>query len=87
MEYCHSCLLSTTHPTTKFFKKGNKVIDGSVVIKCQACLNYEKRENIDWRYRQLELMELCDKHRLNYTYDCICAVSGGKGQVCRQVNG
>ena len=46
---------------------------------CQACRNYEKRENIDWESRKKELDELCNKYRRNDGYyDCLIPVSGGK---------
>jgi len=47
---------------------------------CQACVNYERRKNIDWSKRYRELEQLCDKYRRfrGKSYDCIIAVSGGK---------
>ncbi len=47
---------------------------------CQACVNYEKRKQIDWGKRLDELRELCQRHKNNTSggYDCMIAVSGGK---------
>ena len=46
---------------------------------CQACLNYEKRQTIDWDRRFEELKVLCKKHkREDGYYDCLIPVSGGK---------
>lgn len=46
---------------------------------CQACLNYDKRQGIDWGKRFKELEVLCKKHkRISGYYDCLIAVSGGK---------
>jgi N-acetyl sugar amidotransferase len=47
---------------------------------CQACLNYERKTNINWEKRFEEFKKLCDKYRgMNGDgYDCMIAVSGGK---------
>ncbi len=47
---------------------------------CAACVNYEKRKNIDWQDRWTQLEKLCDKYRgcNGDGYDCAIAVSGGK---------
>jgi len=46
---------------------------------CQACRNYEKRKNVNWKERKLELKRLCDKYRRDDGYyDCVIPVSGGK---------
>jgi len=45
---------------------------------CQACINYEKRKDINWAERQAELKALCDQYRGKGEYDCLIAVSGGK---------
>ena len=51
---------------------------------CAGC-NYVKKEfdnTIDWKEREKELQELCDKHRKNNgEYDCIAPGSGGKDSV------
>jgi len=55
---------------------------GSVFNKdgvCLACLNYEKRVNVDWAERFQQLVDLCKNHRRkDGYYDCVIAVSGGK---------
>jgi len=47
---------------------------------CQACINYEIRETMDWSKRHHELEKLCNEYRgsKGKSYDCIIAVSGGK---------
>jgi len=46
---------------------------------CQACLNYDKRKDVDWEDRMKQLKEICDKHRRDDgKYDCVIPVSGGK---------
>ena len=51
---------------------------------CAGC-NYVKKEfdnTIDWKEREKELQELCDKYRKNNgEYDCIAPGSGGKDSV------
>lgn len=46
-----------------------------------ACINHERKKDVDWDKRYKELQELCDKYRgCNGpgAYDCMIAVSGGK---------
>ena len=69
MKYCVKCLMPDTRPGSIFDDKG----------VCQACRNYEKRREIDWKERKNELKKLCDKYRRDDGYyDCIIPVSGGK---------
>ncbi|NTV29645.1 MAG: N-acetyl sugar amidotransferase [Candidatus Omnitrophica bacterium] len=50
---------------------------------CGACLNKERQHAaIDWKQREEELWELCDRYRRNDgRYDCIVPGSGGKDSV------
>lgn len=69
MRYCKKCLMPDTRPGTPFNDEG----------VCQACLNYEKRQEINWEKRGEELRKLCDKYRRDDGYyDCLIPVSGGK---------
>ncbi len=69
MQRCKKCFMPDTRPGSIFNDKGI----------CQACLNYEKRETVDWKERKKELRKLCDKYRKDDgSYDCIIPVSGGK---------
>jgi N-acetyl sugar amidotransferase len=48
---------------------------------CEACINVEKKDKIDWKARFKELKKYCDKYREcngPNDYDCMIAVSGGK---------
>ncbi len=67
--YCTNCLLPSTKPDLLFE-------DGV----CSACLNYTRRENIDWDEREREFLKLLDRYRSKdgSKHDCIVPVSGGK---------
>jgi N-acetyl sugar amidotransferase len=47
---------------------------------CSACRSYERRSDIDWDARQLELERILDRHRSKdgSRHDCVIPVSGGK---------
>lgn len=46
---------------------------------CNACRWMEKKKELDWDARQIELQQLLDKHRRNDgNFDCLVPVSGGK---------
>ncbi len=70
MKYCTKCVMPDTRPGIHFNEDGI----------CQACLNYEKRKEIDRDKRFEELRELCERHKKGSAkgYDCLIAVSGGK---------
>lgn len=71
MKYCKKCIMPDTRPGIKFNEEG----------VCSACVNHERRKDIDWKARWQELVDLCDKYRgVNGPgeYDCAIAVSGGK---------
>lgn len=68
--YCTKCTISNQRPRITFDENG----------VCSAC-NYAeyKRSQIDWKQRELELVELLDQHRKNDgSYDVIVPCSGGK---------
>lgn len=69
MRYCKKCLMPDTRPGSIFDNEG----------VCQACRNYENRNNVDWKKRKEELRRLCEKYRgKGGLYDCIIPISGGK---------
>lgn len=69
MRYCNRCVMPDTRPGSIFNKEG----------VCQACLNYDRRQTIDWDRRFEELKALCEKYRRSDGYyGCIIPVSGGK---------
>lgn len=70
MVRCKRCVMPDTRPDTQF-------VDGV----CTACLNYAKRETIDWGARHAELMDVINRAKTNRNatgYDCIVPSSGGK---------
>lgn len=87
--YCEECNLSNQQPTTtnEYFHT-KKTVQTTVKFDenniCAAC-NFNKlkwNETIDWKKREQELLELCNKHRRSDGgYDCIVGGSGGKDSV------
>lgn len=70
MIHCDRCVMPNTRP--------GLIFEGRT---CQACLNYEKRREIDWEKRWNELRALADLYKEVYAcsaYDCVIGVSGGK---------
>lgn len=83
VEFCKLCVMSNQRPNscaeykhTADSKKATiRFIDGV----CDACRVAEAKRNTDWKAREKELMELCDKHRSkDGSYDCLVPGSGGK---------
>lgn len=82
--FCRRCVMSNQRPaSTPEFKhttESNKVtmnIDKEGI--CDACRQAEKKEEIDWKQREKELIKLLNKYRKNDgSYDCIIPGSGGK---------
>ncbi len=84
VQFCSNCVISNQKPissiesahTKNDFKITTNFKDGI----CDACRWASAKENeIDWKARELELEELCDKHRKkNGQYDVIVPASGGK---------
>jgi N-acetyl sugar amidotransferase len=79
VKFCRKCTISNQRPRIAFDEHG----------VCSAC-NYAeyKRAKVDWKQRECELRELCDRHRRSDgAYDVIVPVSGGKdgGFVAHQL--
>jgi len=69
MKYCSRCILPDTRPTS-FFDRNNI---------CDACNNFEKKKNINWKAREVKFKKLCSKvKKRKARYDCLIPVSGGK---------
>ena len=54
---------------------------------CNACRSFEKRVEVDWEKRKLELLEILDRYRQKTqdNWDCIIPVSGGKDSTYQVV--
>lgn len=79
VKYCKKCTISNQRPRITFDEHG----------VCSAC-NYAeyKRSQVDWKQRELELIDLCNRYRKsNGEYDVIVPCSGGKdgGFVAHQL--
>jgi N-acetyl sugar amidotransferase len=70
VKYCTRCVISNQRPRITFDEQG----------VCSACRYAERKHNqIDWKTRELQLVDLLDKHRRNDgTHDVIVPCSGGK---------
>ena len=70
VKMCKKCAMLETRPRLTFNEEGI----------CGACIwAEEKKTVIDWKKREEELQELCNKYRKNGAgFDCIVPVSGGK---------
>tara|TARA_B110000003_G_scaffold276284_1_gene321928 strand:+ start:2795 stop:3916 length:1122 start_codon:yes stop_codon:yes gene_type:complete len=73
ISFCKKCVTPITRPRIHFNNKGI----------CNACLNAEKKKEIDWQKRENEFLNLVDKikkfsEQNNLSYDCIVPWSGGK---------
>jgi len=69
VEFCKKCTMSNQRPRITFDDNG----------VCSACNFSEHKKTIDWKLREKELEDLCDKHRKNDgSYDVIVPCSGGK---------
>lgn len=85
LKYCHSCVISNQRPNstveyqhTKNSKK--ETIHFNEEGVCDACCFAEsKNKYIDWKQREQELIDLCNRYRKNDgSYDCLIPGSGGK---------
>lgn len=85
VKFCKRCVISNQRPSsdveyahTKESKKKTIFFDSDGI--CDACrVAEQKARQIDWKERERELIELCDRHRrTDGTYDCIVPGSGGK---------
>jgi N-acetyl sugar amidotransferase len=85
VQFCKRCIISNQRPNsaleykhTKESKKATIHFDAEGI--CDACrFTEQKTKTIDWKARDAELHELCDKHRKNDgSYDCLVPGSGGK---------
>lgn len=83
--YCKRCVMSNQRPASipefghKPDREGAKYLHIDEKGVCDACRQAEKKEQIDWKVREEELLRLLDKYRRNDGYyDCVVPGSGGK---------
>ncbi len=85
LKYCQRCVISNQRPNstveyqhTKNSKKETIHFDEEEV--CDACRFAESKiKSIDWKQREQELTDLCNRYRKNDgSYDCLIPGSGGK---------
>jgi N-acetyl sugar amidotransferase len=71
--YCRKCVISNQRPRITFDSEG----------VCSACRYWERKKTIiNWREREKELGELCDRYRRNDgSFDVLVPSSGGKDSV------
>lgn len=71
--YCKKCVISNQRPRITFDSEG----------VCSACLYWEKKKSeIDWRDRDRELRDLCNRYRRDDgSFDVLVPSSGGKDSV------
>ena len=78
VRYCRRCTMSNQRPRITFDDNG----------VCSACNYNDFKRKIDWRAREKELVDLCDRHRKkDGSFDVIVPCSGGKdgGFVAHQL--
>jgi N-acetyl sugar amidotransferase len=85
VEFCKSCVISNQRPNSAIeykhqAKTQKETISFDQAGVCDACrFAKNKKHQIDWRDRENELIELCNKHKKNgLGYDCLVPGSGGK---------
>jgi len=72
LTYCKNCVTPTSRPDLKLDERGI----------CSACLKAEqKKQEIDWKKREVQLENIFSKHRHKTDYNCIIPVSGGKDSI------
>jgi N-acetyl sugar amidotransferase len=87
VKFCKKCTMNNQRPSSIVEFK-NKPGDKKRAIAfddegiCEACKFAEKKISIDWKNRQKELEDLCDRfRRTDGKYDVIVPGSGGKDSV------
>ena len=69
MKICTKCVMPATKPDLHFDENG----------VCDACRSQDsKNQEIDWKQREKEFLNLVHSYKTNSDYDCVIGVSGGK---------
>ena len=84
VKFCKSCVISNQRPssTAEFKNDGKKpkqVINIDNDNICDACKAKKQKTLTNWKERESQLRDLCDRYRSNDgKYDCLVPGSGGK---------
>lgn len=85
VRFCARCVMSNQRPASmpefrhRPDRRGAKYLHIDAQGVCDACRYADKKEQIDWKAREGELLRLLDAHRrTDGGYDCIVPGSGGK---------
>ncbi|HET9961988.1 MAG TPA: N-acetyl sugar amidotransferase [Nitrospiraceae bacterium] len=84
VRYCARCVMSNQRPASSVeFKHGknhrHRALHFDAEGVCDACRFAERKESIDWKQREEELLRLLDRYRRkDGYYDCVVPGSGGK---------
>ena len=83
IEFCEKCVISNQRPSSVVeFKNQDDQKEGIEFdpndLVCEPCKYNEKKNEIDWKEREKQLIDLLKKHKKKSGYDCIVPGSGGK---------
>ena len=84
VKFCSNCVMSNQRPVSEIefkhtIKTKKRTLNFNEDDLCDACLNAQKKEEINWKNREVELFELLDQYRSkDGSYDCIVPGSGWK---------
>jgi N-acetyl sugar amidotransferase len=87
VRFCKKCTMNNQRPSSTVEFKQKKTEKKSTLFfgedgVCDACKYAVQKKSIDWKIREKELQELCNKFRRNDgRYDVILPGSGGKDSV------
>ena len=83
IKFCKKCVISNQRPSSVVEFKNTvdqkkRGIEFNKEGICEACEYNEEKASIDWKKREIELLNLLDRHRKPKGYDCVVPGSGGK---------
>ena len=82
--FCSKCVISNQRPNSSIeYQHTSDSLKKTIYLDseniCDACRSAEIKKNTQWKDRENELIQLCNKHRSkDGSYDCIVPGSGGK---------
>ena len=83
IKFCKKCVISNQRPSSVVEFKNTvdqkkRGIEFNKEGICEACEYNEEKASIDWKKREIELLNLLDRYRKPKGYDCVVPGSGGK---------